>query len=96
MFIINKTIDEIKNKYKYEINISDYLKTVNRINDFFIIKFEINFKKYSFEERLLKLTEIIEKCKNKINKDTLVLYENNLKDIKEITQKTMKKLNDEY
>ena len=96
MSIINYTLDEIKDTYKYEIDISDNLKTVNRINDFFIVKFEINFEKYNFEERILKLTETLEKRKNKIDKETLVLYENNLKDIKEITQKTIKELNDEY
>ena len=56
---LKKTAEEIKNRYKYEIDISDDWKTGHRIYDLFFGKLKVSIDKYNFKEKIINLIEII-------------------------------------
>ena len=96
MPLINKTSNEIKNKYKYEIDIFDDEKTATIINDLFFAKFSVSLEKYNFFERVANLMKIIEIKKTKIDKAILESYEDKLNEIENSIRKIMGKLKEEY
>ena len=96
MPIINKTSNEIKNKYKYEIDIFDDKKTGGIINDLIFTKFSVSLKKYNFFGRVANLMKIIKNNKTKIDKAILESYEDKLKEIENSIGEVIKKLKEEY
>ena len=93
---MNKTIDEIINKYKYIIDISDRDKTANRINDYFYARLITSIDKYCFNERIIKLNEILGKNKNKIDENILQLYIKELKEIEDTIKQILDKQREDY
>lgn len=96
MPLINKTSNEIKDRYKYEIDMSDFVKTGDMINYLLFFRFSSSLNKYNFFERIENLIEIIKKKKDKIDNAILKSYENKLMEIKDSIEKLIKKLEEEF
>ena len=96
MNLKNNTIDEIREKYKYKIDISDFLSTVDQIYDTFYIELLLSIPKYHFEENILKVKQIIDEKKTKLNKNKLKLYADKIKDISDEIEKLKKDIHEEY
>lgn len=92
----NETIDEIRERYKYEIDITDSGKTASMINNLFYAELLISFKKYCFPERIKKLNEILGNNKNKIEKNTLKSYIKEVKAIEDTIKQIMEKQKEDY
>ena len=93
---LKKTAEEIKNRYKYEIDISDDWKTGHRIYDLFFGKFGVSIDKYNFKEKIINLIEIIRNNNTKKDKALLKSYEEKLVEIADSINKIMEKIKEEY
>ena len=73
-----KTLDDIKKQYKYELNPEEKIeKTYNH----FIGEISGTFYGYEFKERLEKLNKKLKEKATKMDKNTLKSYEEKLKDL---------------
>ena len=96
MNLKNNTIDEIREKYKYKIDISDFLSTVDQIYDTFYIELQLSIPKYHFEENILKVKQIIEEKKTKLKNNKLKLFADKIKDISDEIKTLKKDIYEEY
>ena len=90
------TIDDIKRRYKYTIDPSDFLNMTDIINDLFYGKFYGVYKRYNFDENIKIINKIIQNKKDKIDKNTLESYDKTLKEIADNSEKIFKKVNHEF
>ncbi len=81
MIPVTHSIEEIREKYKYEIDFFEFWKNPDVIHDRHLGRFMIHFDEYNFNKRLNIIDDHLKREKDKINKD---LLESNVKEIKEI------------
>lgn len=96
MNTISKTIDDIKDRYKYNIDVLDYKKTADRIYDDFCYKLKQSIKEYNFEDNIIKLNKTIQDKATKLDKDTLTSFSNKVKEISDTIEDIKKTIKDEY
>jgi hypothetical protein len=77
------TIDDIKKRYKYEIDPLNFINYAYVKYSCLYGAFFLRFEKYDFEEKIKEIKNIILKKGDKIPKNTLDSYEKILKDITE-------------
>ena len=87
-----QTIDDLKKKYDYKIDPSDFDKTSYIIYALIYGTFAITFEEYRFEEKIEETKKMILNKGNKISKTMLESYHKTLKDILDGTKKIMKKV----
>jgi hypothetical protein len=87
-----QTIDDLKKKYDYKIDPSDFDKTSYIIYALIYGTFAITFEEYRFEEKIEETKKLILNKGNKISKTMLESYHKTLKDILDGTKKIMKKV----
>ena len=81
MIPVIRSIKEIREQYKYEIDFSAFWKKPEVINDMHLGRFMTHFDEYHFNKRLNLIDEHLKSGDLKMEKDLLESY---IKEIKEI------------
>lgn len=93
--LINNSIDEIKNKYKYEIDYTNIDNTPPFIVYGFRGEIALSIKKYNFNERISKITKKIQNENNNLNKIDVESYKKIINEIKNNIEIYKEKIYDE-
>ena len=90
------TIDDIKKEYEYKLEPNNFIDTAVVIYCMSSGNFQIDFKKYKFDEKVEELKKIINKKRDKIKKNILEEYEKTLNEISDGCKKIIEKVKHDY
>lgn len=90
--ITSKTLEKIKNAYKFEIDLSNCIGEPIIINHSLFGGLICSIDEYNFKERINKINQTIKSGKTKIHKDILNSFSNKLKEISDNLDKNRTKL----
>ena len=92
---IKINIDEIKEKYKFEINLSENKYLLSFYEEFFI-KLIISFNRYKFKDKIKILYKKLDDNKIHLKEEQIKAYEKQIKDVSEEIDELYKKMYKEY
>ena len=96
MIPVIRSIEEIREQYKYEIDFSEFWKNPEVTNSMHLGRFMTHFDEYHFNKRLNLIDERLKSGDLKIEKDLLESYVKAIKEIKDKIKTIPRKMFDAH